>query len=80
VTCREFADFMAEYLAAELPEPTREAFDRHLAVCPNCRTYLAGYQDTVALGKAAFDDENAAVPPSVPEPLVKAILDARTKT
>lgn len=80
MTCREFADFMAEYLAGELPGPSRAAFDRHLALCPNCRTYLAGYKDTVTLGKAAFDDEEAAVPPSVPEQLVKAILDARTKT
>ena len=77
MTCREFADFMADYLAGELPVPTRDAFDRHLSLCPNCRAYLAGYRDTVRLGKAAFDDEDAAVPPSVPEQLVKAILDAR---
>jgi anti-sigma factor RsiW len=77
VTCREFADFMADYRSNELPGSIRETFDRHLALCANCRNYLAGYEETVKLGKAAFDDANAAVPPSVPEQLVKAILDAR---
>jgi hypothetical protein len=31
----------------------------------------------VALGKRAFDDDDAAVPADVPEDLVKAILAAR---
>ena len=79
MTCRELADFIADYLSRELSAPTRDAFDRHLAVCPNCRRYLASYTETVKLGKAAFDDLNAAVPATVPEDLVRAILDARTK-
>jgi anti-sigma factor RsiW len=77
VTCRELADFMADYVSGELPAGVREAFDGHLALCPNCRTYLANYEDTIKLGKAAFADGDAAVPASVPEQLVKAILDAR---
>ena len=79
MTCREFADFMADYLACELADPVRAAFDRHLALCPNCRRYLAGYEATVKLGQAAFDDGDAAIPADVPEDLVKAILDARTR-
>jgi len=79
VTCRELADFIADYLSRELPAPIRDAFDRHLTLCPNCRRYLASYEATIALGKAAFDDENAAVPADVPEELVRAILDARKR-
>jgi predicted anti-sigma-YlaC factor YlaD len=79
VTCREFADFVADYLAHELTADVRRAFDHHLRICANCRKYLTGYEETVRLGKSAFDDENAAVPPEVPEELVKAILDARPR-
>jgi anti-sigma factor RsiW len=77
VTCRELADFIADYLSGELPQPVRAAFDHHLSLCPNCRRYLAGYEQTLKLGRAAFDDDKAALPSDVPEELVKAILHAR---
>jgi anti-sigma factor RsiW len=76
VTCREFADFMADYLSGELPADVRVRFEHHLSVCTNCVKYLAGYQGAIALGKRAFD-EDAQVPADVPEDLVKAILSAR---
>jgi anti-sigma factor RsiW len=79
VTCREFADFMGDYLAGELAAGTRSAFDRHLQLCPNCRKYLAGYAETVKLGKRAFERDDAAVPADIPEELVQAILDARDR-
>lgn len=78
VTCREFADFMADYLAGELAPELRQPFDYHLTLCANCQRYLASYRETVSLGRRAFDDEDAAVPAEVPEDLVKAILAART--
>ena len=77
MTCREFADFMADYLSGEMSVTVRQAFDHHLTLCVNCRRYLASYEETIKLGKAAFDDEDAALPSDVPEQLVKAILDAR---
>jgi anti-sigma factor RsiW len=79
VTCREFADFMADYLSGELPAMTRSAFEHHLSLCPNCRTYLAGYEKTIKLGKSAFADQSADLPDSVPEELVRSILAARAK-
>jgi anti-sigma factor RsiW len=77
VTCREFADFMADYLSGELSADVRASFDRHLVLCANCQRYITSYEETVKLGKAAFDDEKAAVPADVPEELVRAILKAR---
>ncbi len=77
MTCREFADFMADYLSDELPAESRSAFEQHLCLCVNCQKYLAGYEETVKLGKRAFADEDAAVPPQVPEELVQAILRAK---
>jgi anti-sigma factor RsiW len=77
VTCREFADFMMDYLSDELSSESRAQFDHHLSLCANCRKYLASYEETMKLGKRAFDDEDSTVPPDVPEELVKAILAAR---
>ena len=78
MTCREFADFMADYLSGELPAAVKSAFDYHLTLCVNCRKYLTSYQETVRLGKRAFDDDSAPPPAEVPEQLVQAILQART--
>jgi anti-sigma factor RsiW len=80
VTCREFADFIAEYLSGELPPDSRSAFEHHLRLCVNCQRYLAGYRETVKLGKAAFADDDAALPPHVPDELVRAILAAKHHT
>jgi len=77
VTCREFADFMMDYLSDELSSESRGQFEHHLTVCANCRNYLTSYEETVKLGKRAFDDEDAPLPADVPEGLVKAILAAR---
>lgn len=79
MTCREFADFIADYLSGELAAGARSAFDHHLQLCPNCRTYLAGYAETVKLGKRAFESDDAAVLAEIPDELVQAILDARNR-
>ena len=77
VTCREFADFIMDYLEAELPPDVLTAFEHHLSICENCDRYLAQYRATVAAGRAAFDDPESKVPEEVPEDLVKAILASR---
>jgi anti-sigma factor RsiW len=77
VTCREFADFMADYLSGELPTDVRARFDDHLGVCSNCVRYLAGYRASIVLGKQAFSASDDPLPGDVPDDLVKAILAAR---
>jgi len=77
MTCREFADFIMDYLSGELSSESRAQFEHHLSLCTNCRKYLTSFEETVKLGKRAFDDDAAAVPADVPEELVKAILEAR---
>jgi anti-sigma factor RsiW len=79
MSCRELAEFLAGYLSGELEAGALAEFERHLRLCANCRNYLAGYKATIELGRRAFDDENAGVPPDVPEELVKAILASRKR-
>lgn len=80
MTCREFIDFLDDYLTGGLTADQRAAFDRHLAVCVDCRNYLESYKQTVRLGKAAFPPQQREVPDNVPEGLVKAVLAATVGT
>ena len=77
MTCREFVDFLLEYLSGELSAPERAECERHLAECPDCTAYLHSYRETIKLGKAVFADPAAPVPQDVPEELVQAILASR---
>jgi anti-sigma factor RsiW len=79
MTCRELAEFLADYLSGEIPSDVRAAFEDHLSRCPNCRNYLASYRITIELGRQAFEDVDAEVPADVPEDLVKAILASRKR-
>jgi anti-sigma factor RsiW len=74
VTCRDCAEFLADYLSEELASDVRATFERHLTRCPNCVTYLEQYRATIEAGKAAFADQDAD---DFPEELVRAILAAR---
>lgn len=76
MTCREFAEFLGDYFSGDLQSDVREAFERHMSRCENCERYLAGYKETIKLGKAAFADVDDA-PEGVPSDLVAAILAAR---
>jgi predicted anti-sigma-YlaC factor YlaD len=77
VTCREFSEFISDYLSGDLEEVTRARFAQHLTRCANCRRYLTAYEETVKLGKRAFDDPDASLPPDIPHDLIEAILRAR---
>ena len=76
MTCRELADFLLDYDAGALPPDVYARFEHHLSICPNCRTYLATYRATLALGRHAFADLDAGLPREVPAELVSAILNA----
>ena len=70
-TCEELLEFLAAYVAEELPADRRARFDDHLARCPDCRRYLQSYRRTVELGR------DAGEPEPLPDELVRAILDSR---
>lgn len=78
MTCREFVEFLMEYLSHELQPSQRAAFEEHLAGCRACVAYLSTYQETIRLGKLAYRGEDM-VPEEVPEELVQAILHARKR-
>jgi anti-sigma factor RsiW len=80
MNCREFTEFLHDYLFGNLPAAEREEFDKHLAECPWCVAYLDSYQKTIRLEQAAFSAPEDALPPAdAPEELIQAILRARSR-
>lgn len=79
VTCREFVEFLDDYLAGRLSAVQVDEFNHHLSACPPCVIYMRTYRDSSALVKAALGRAGDDVLDSVPEELVAAILAARQK-
>ena len=79
LSCKEFVEFLDDYLAGALDEGRRAEFNAHLGICVSCVAFMKTYQAAVKLGKAAFQPTSEPVPASVPEELVRAILAARRK-
>ena len=81
MNCREFTEFLHEYLFGDLPPAERAEFEKHLAECPWCVAYLDSYRKTIQLEQAAFAATKDAPPPAdAPEELIQAILKARARS
>ena len=79
ITCREFVEFLADYLAGELSPASQAEFEFHLSDCPDCALYLQSYEETIRLGKVACFDLDAPPPVDAPEELIQAILAVRRR-
>ena len=79
MTCREFTDFLIDYVEGDLDAAARATFEEHLGECPDCVTYLRNYEQTIRLGKELCTAEHDAVADEVPEELVQAILAAKSR-
>ena len=80
MNCREFTEFLHEYLFGNLPADERAEFEKHLAECPWCVAYLDSYKKTILLTKEAFAAlGNGSPPADAPEELIQAILRARPR-
>jgi anti-sigma factor RsiW len=81
MNCRQFTEFLHEFLLGNLPAEERAEFEKHLAECPSCIAYLDSYRKTIQLEEAAFAAPDDAPPPDdAPEELVQAILRARRRS
>lgn len=78
MNCREFTEFVIEWVDGELAADERATFEAHIRECPPCLRFLHSYQDTVRLGKAACADDESLLQ-EVPERLIQAILAARRR-
>jgi anti-sigma factor RsiW len=47
LTCQELVELVTDYLEEKLPPAERVRFEEHLAMCPNCPTYLEQIRRTI---------------------------------
>jgi|KBSSwiStaDraftv2_1062776.scaffolds.fasta_scaffold72446_4 anti-sigma factor RsiW len=74
LSCRELVEFLDDYVEARLPAERLAVFERHIALCGDCRDYIAGYRRSRGAARAVLCDEGLA---PMPEELVRAIVKAR---
>ena len=78
LTCREFIDFLDDYIEGKQAADVRAKFEHHLVDCPYCVDYLRIYRDTISLARdACTADPSLPAPDDVPEELIQAILNSR---
>lgn len=79
LTCKQFDEFMVDFLDRELPFAQRASCWMHLKLCRNCAKFVRQYEETIALGKQAFGDPDNPVPDTVPEDLINAAVARQRK-
>lgn len=74
--CDEVVEAVTDYLEGAMPDPDREAFERHLAACPGCAAYLEQMRAVVAgLGRVGSE----ALDPAVRDGLLDAFRGWRDR-
>jgi len=77
LTCKEFDEFMIDYLDGGLPVWQKYMCWLHVKMCRECADFVRKYRRVIALGQSAFDSPDEPVPDTVPEDLVKLALAHR---
>ena len=66
VSCREVVELVTDFLEGRLAVKRRDLFERHLAMCTWCQTYLDQMRHTLSIVGFLREDE-------VPSPLVDSL-------
>lgn len=71
-SCREIVELVTEYLDGALSPSERLGFERHVAICPPCRAYLAQLRRIVQAAPALDAGE---LPDELRDRLAEAFAD-----
>lgn len=74
ISCRQFEEFVMDFVEGTLPPDRRRLFELHLKTCRECRQYLARYQATLAAARAVARDPSPPV--EIPLDLVRAVSES----
>lgn len=76
--CKQFVEFLDDYVAGAQPDEVRNAFEDHIGKCKPCVDFLDSYRKTIETSKKACCCGHKEIPrDKVPEGLINAILAAR---
>jgi anti-sigma factor RsiW len=76
LTCREIVQLITEYLEDTMPPETRLRFERHVAICPACRGFLAQMRETLHLSGEITEE---SLSPAMRDELLAAFRDWKPK-
>lgn len=79
MTCKDFVEFLNDYVDDELSAERRAMFERHLSICPDCTAYLQSYRATMTRSVWSMGRSVDRVGDELPPELLQAILEARQK-
>jgi len=79
LTCKQFDDFMVDYLEKELPGWQNFMCWMHVIMCRECARFVRQYKQAIELGQKAFDSPDEPVPETIPDELVNAAMAHRGK-
>jgi anti-sigma factor RsiW len=74
VACVDGVELLMDYLEGALPADVAAAIDAHVAGCLRCVAFLASYQETPRILRAAT---LAETPPGLHESLLRFLADRR---
>ncbi len=74
ISCKEFENFIVDYIEGTLDNRRRRLFEFHIKLCTECREYLAAYKAGMEAARQGLADDESPVPDEVPEDLVAAVI------
>ena len=72
LSCRELVRLVTDYVEGALTPDERLRFERHIAICPPCRAYLAQMRATLAVSGELTEE---SISPEAREHLLAAFRD-----
>jgi len=72
LTCEELVELVTEYVEGTLSADDQTRFERHLSICPGCRTYLEQFRETIAITGELREED---VPPPARAELLAQFRD-----
>ena len=76
LSCRALVRLVTDYLEGALGAEDRLRFDRHIAICPPCRSYLAQMRATLAVAGELTEE---SISPEARAHLLAAFRDWSTE-
>jgi predicted anti-sigma-YlaC factor YlaD len=76
MSCRELVALVTEYLEGTMAHLERIRFERHVAVCPPCRSHLEQMRETI---RASGTLTEQSISPAARDALLHAFADWRDR-
>ncbi|MCH7518860.1 MAG: zf-HC2 domain-containing protein [Candidatus Dadabacteria bacterium] len=74
LNCREFEEFIDDYIDGKLLSSVSRKVYLHLLACWDCKSYIRAYKRSIEMSKAFCDKLDSEVLEDVPDELISIVL------